>query len=392
MAALAQLTPTPRLLLGPGPCDAHPRVLTAMTTPLLGHLDPQYLQYMDETAELLRFVYQTSNTATLPVPGTGSAGMECCFANLLEEGDTIVVAAAGYFGHRMLEMARRQRATVVALTKPWGQTFTLAELNAALEQHKPKVLAIVHAETSTGAWQQLDGLGALCHEHGALLLTDCVTSLGCVPVNVDAWGIDAAYSCSQKGLGCPPGLAPVTFSPRAMASIAVRKAPCQSWYLDITLLLQYWGQERVYHHTGPISLTYALREGLRIVQEEGLEARFARHLLHHRALCAGLEALGLKYIAAEGERLPQLNAVMLPEGVDDLTYRKQLLIEFGIEVGGGLGESKGKAWRIGLMGYNSRRSSVAAVLFAIEQVLHRAGVKLTPGAGLAAAEAIYSAN
>ncbi len=390
MAEYTQLAPAPRLLLGPGPCDAHPRVLTAMTTPLLGHLDPQYLKIMDETAELLRFVYQTTNPATLAVPGTGSAGMECCFANLLEPGDKIVVATAGYFGNRMLEMASRQRAEVIPLQAKWGSTFTREQLREALSTHKPKVLAIVHAETSTGAWQNLEGVGALCQEFGTLLLVDCVTSLGCVPVAMDEWGIDAAYSCSQKGLGCPPGLAPVSFSPRAIQAIQQRNTPCGSWYLDTQLLLQYWGTERVYHHTGPISLLYALREGLRIIHEEGLEARFARHRLHHDALQSGLEELGLHYLAAAGERLPQLNAVRIPAGIDDLTCRKQLLNDFGIEIGGGLGEFKGQAWRIGLMGYNSRRSSVATVLAALEQVLHQAGATVSLGAGVAAAERVYT--
>lgn len=389
MSQPGQLTPPARVLLGPGPSDVHPRVLAAMTTPLLGHLDPAYLDIMNEVQGLLRQVYQTSNPLTFAVPGTGMSGMECCVVNLIEPGDSIVVCVNGFFGGRIAEIAARAGANVTTLERPWGEAFDQNQVRDVLAKARPKVLGIVQAETSTGVRQPLDGLGQLCHEFDTLLLVDSVTALGCIPVEVDRWEIDAVYSCSQKGLGCPPGLAPVSFSPRAIAAIERRKAKVQSWYLDVTLLRRYWGEERFYHHTAPITMMYALREGLRIVLEEGLPQRFARHEKNHRALKAGLAALGLCYTAAEGFQLPQLNAVRIPVGADDLTTRKRLLGEFGIEIGGGLGDFKGKAWRIGLMGYGSRPNNVVLVLGALEQCLAAQGVKVTPGAGLAAANQVY---
>jgi alanine-glyoxylate transaminase/serine-glyoxylate transaminase/serine-pyruvate transaminase len=390
MSIPGQLNPSPRLLMGPGPCDVHPRVLSAMTTPLLGHLDPQFLAIMSETQELLRQVFQTTNPLTIPISGTGTAGMETCLVNLLEPGDRALICTAGYFGNRMVEIAQRVGAQVTVQQRPWGHVFELDELRTALASVRPKVLGIVTAETSTGAWQDVAQLGTLCHEFDTLLVTDCVTSLGCTPIAVDAWQIDAAFSCSQKGLACPPGLAPVTFSPRAVQVLKSRKTRVQSWYLDLTLIESYWGTDRAYHHTAPITMIYALREGLRLVLEEGLEARFARHRRNHQALKAGLEALGLQYLAAPTCQLPQLNAVRLPPGVDDLAGRKRLLNEFGIEVGGGLGEFKGQIWRIGLMGYNSRPNCVFQVLAALEQVLRGAGVTVAPGVGVAAAEQAYA--
>jgi alanine-glyoxylate transaminase/serine-glyoxylate transaminase/serine-pyruvate transaminase len=390
MTIPGQLNPSPRLLLGPGPSDAHPRVLSVMTTPLLGHLDPQFLEVMNETQEMLRQVYQTRNKLTFPVSATGTAGMETCLVNLLEPGDKVVVATAGYFGNRMVEIAGRCGTEVITLQRPWGQAFETDQLRDALKQHRPKLLAIVTAETSTGALQDVSRLGKLCHEFGTLLVTDCVTSLGCTPVKLDEWEIDAAFSCSQKGLSCPPGLAPISFSDRAVDALGKRKTKVQSWYLDLSLVQAYWGGDRAYHHTAPITMVYALREGLRLVLEEGLAARFERHVRNHQALKAGLLALGLNYVAAEGCQLPQLNAVRLPDGVDDVAGRKRLLTEFGIEVGGGLGEFKGKAWRIGLMGYNSRPNCVFQVLAALEQVLRGAGVKVQPGSGIAAAEKAYA--
>jgi alanine-glyoxylate transaminase / serine-glyoxylate transaminase / serine-pyruvate transaminase len=379
-----QLNPPPRLLLGPGPSDAHPRVLAAMTTPLLGHLDPAFLQVMDETQALLRQVFRTDNPLTFPVSGTGMSGMECCLVNLLEPGDRALVCVKGFFGGRLAEVARRCGADVTVLERPWGQAFDAGQVREAVQRVRPKVVAIVQAETSTGVWQPVEELGAICREAGALLVLDSVTALGCVPVEIDRWGVDAVYSCSQKGLGCPPGLSPVSFSPRAVEAVERRKAPVQSWYLDVTLLRRYWGEERFYHHTAPISMTFALREGLRLVLEEGLEQRFARHKRNHEALKAGLTALGLTYTAAEGRQLPQLNAVRIPAGVEDLPVRKRLLAEFGIEIGGGLGEFKGKAWRIGLMGYNSRPGVVLLALGALEQCLGN-----TTGAGVAAANRVY---
>jgi alanine-glyoxylate transaminase/serine-glyoxylate transaminase/serine-pyruvate transaminase len=390
MAIAAPLNPSPRLLLGPGPSDAHPNVLRAMTTPLLGHLDPQFLELLNQVQEMLRDVFLTKNELTLPISGTGMAGMETCLVNLLEPEDNIVVCQNGFFSQRMIDIAGRTGAVVTAIERPWGDVFGLDTIREALQRVRPKILAIVHAETSTGAWQPIDQLGNLCREFGTLLLVDAVTSLGCVPLKVDEWGIDAVYSCSQKGLGCPPGLSPVSFSPRAVEVMEKHKTKVQSWYLDLSLIRKYLGSERAYHHTAPISMNYALHEGLRLVLEEGLEARWSRHLRNHKALKAGLTALGLKYTAAEGHQLPQLNSVRIPEGVDDLTVRKMLLSEFGIEVGGGLGDLKGKAWRIGLMGYNSRPAVVLVALAAIEQCLQKVGAKIPAGA-VAAANAVYVA-
>jgi alanine-glyoxylate transaminase/serine-glyoxylate transaminase/serine-pyruvate transaminase len=362
-----------------------------MATPLLGHLDPAFLTLMNETQEMLRDAFRTKDAFTFPVSATGMAGMETCMVNLIEPGDKVVVCAAGFFGQRMLEVAGRCGGQVTPLTVPWGNIFELDQLRTTLKSVRPKVLTIVQAETSTGAWQPIDQLGKLCHEFDTLLLVDSVTALGCVPLEVDAWEIDAVYSCSQKGLSCPPGLSPVTFSPRAVDAINRRKTKVQSWYFDVTMVQRYWNQDRFYHHTAPITMIYAVREGLRLLHEEGLEARWKRHLLHHKALKAGLAALGLSYSAAEGHQLPQLNAVKIPAGVDDLAVRKQLLEEFGIEIGGGLGDFKGKVWRIGLMGHNSRADCVLLALAALEKCLTSQGHKAPTGAGVAAAEQVYAA-
>ena len=385
-----QLNPSPRLLLGPGPSDAHPRVLTAMATPLLGHLDPQFLAIMNETQDMLRDAFLTKNRLTFPISATGMAGMETCMVNLLEPGDKVVVCVSGFFGTRQVEIAERTGAQMTRLDVPWGTVFDLNQLRETLTKVRPKVLSIVHAETSTGALQPIDQLGKLCHEFGTLLLVDAVTSLGCVPLKLDEWEIDAVYSCTQKGLSCPPGLSPVSFSPRAVEAIGKRKTKVQSWYFDTTMVQKYWEADRFYHHTAPITMIYAIREGLRLVLEEGLETRWARHVANHRALKAGLNAIGLEYSAAEGHQLPQLNAVKIPAGVDDLTVRKKLLADFGIEVGGGLGDFKGKVWRIGLMGHNSRANCVFQVLGALEQCLLSVGCKVAPGAGVAAANRVYA--
>jgi alanine-glyoxylate transaminase/serine-glyoxylate transaminase/serine-pyruvate transaminase len=316
--------------------------------------------------------------------------METCLVNLIESGDKVVICTKGYFGNRMVEIASRTGAQVTVKEAPWGQVFELDQLRETLKTIRPKLLGIVHAETSTGACQDISKLGKLCHEFGTLLVTDCVTSLGCMPVKLDEWEVDAAFSCTQKGLSCPPGLSPISFSSRAVETLKNRKSKVQSWYLDLTSIQSYWGGERAYHHTAPITMVYALREGLRLVLEEGLEARFARHITNHKALKAGLTALGLQYIAAEGSQLPQLNAVRIPDGVDDVAGRKRLLSDFGIEVGGGLGDYKGKAWRIGIMGHNSRPNCVFQVLAALEQVLAGAGIKIDRGSGVAAAERSYA--
>jgi alanine-glyoxylate transaminase/serine-glyoxylate transaminase/serine-pyruvate transaminase len=380
------LNPPPRLLLGPGPSDVPPRVLRALSAPVIGHLDPQFLEIMNEIQELLRAAFLTQNALTFPVSGTGMSGMEACLVNLIEPGDRVLVAVNGFFGQRLAEIAGRAGAAVTILERPWGEVFDPGQVRDALQRVRPKVLALVHAETSTGAWQPMEDLGALCREFDALLVLDTVTALGCVPVRLDAWGVDAVYSCSQKGLSCPPGLSPVSFSPRAMEAVRRRKNKVQSWYLDLALVQRYWEPERLYHHTAPISMLYALREGLCLVHEEGLEARWARHLHNHKALKAGLNALGMTYIAAEGRQLPQLNAVLVPPGVDDAAVRKRLLTEFGIEIGSGLGEFKGKAWRIGLMGHGSRPANVLLLLAALEKCLKDQGAKVAPGAGVAAAE------
>jgi len=386
-----EFAPPPRLLLGPGPSDVHPRVLRAMSAPLLGHLDPVFVGMMEEVKALLRTVFATTNPLTFPISGTGSAGMEACLVNVLEPGDEVVVGVNGVFGTRIAEIAERAGAKVLRVEAPWGSVVRAEQVEAALRNtRRPKLVALVHAETSTGAWQPLADAARLAHDHGALLLADCVTSLGGVPVEIDAWGVDLAYSGTQKCLSCPPGLAPVTFGPRALEVLHARTTKVQSWYLDVTLLAKYWGEERVYHHTAPISMNYALREALRLVVEEGLEARFARHRLNHEALAAGLDALGLRLAAEAGHRLPMLNAVTVPAGVDEARVRSRLLAEHGIEIGGGLGPMKGKVWRIGLMGESSRRASVLAVLAALEDALRAEGRKVPPGAALAAAQAVYA--
>jgi alanine-glyoxylate transaminase/serine-glyoxylate transaminase/serine-pyruvate transaminase len=384
-----QLNPSPRILLGPGPSDVHPRVLTAMATPLVGHLDPQFLEIMNETQELLRQTFRTSNRLTFPVSGTGSAGMETCVVNLIEPGDRMVVCVNGVFGQRMTDVAQRAGAAVTTIERPWGDVFELGQIRDVLQKIRPKVLGIVHAETSTGAWQPVEELAKLCHEFDTLLLLDTVTSLAGVPVEIDGWGVDAVYSGTQKCLSCPPGLAPVSFSPRAVEAINRRKTKVQSWYLDMTMVQRYWGEERFYHHTAPITMIYALREALRLVHEEGLEARWARHARNHRALKAGLAAVGISYAAVEGHQLPMLNAVRIPPGVDDLSTRKRLLAEFGIEIGGGLGDFKGKAWRIGLMGYSSRPNNVLVFLGALELCLLTQGARFAPGAAVAGATRVY---
>lgn len=389
MSLPGQLSLPYRVLLGAGPSDVHPRVLSAMAAPLVSHLDPAFLTIMNEAQEMLRQAFHTSNPLTFPVSATGMAGMETCAVNLLEPGDKVVACVKGFFGQRIVEVAQRTGAAVTILECPWGDVFDLNRIREVLAKVRPKVLTIVHAETSTGAWQPIEELGKLCHEFDTLLLVDAVTSLGCNPLKVDAWGIDAVYSCSQKGLSCPPGLSPVSFSPRAYEAIMRRKTKVQSWYFDITLLSHYWDADRFYHHTAPITMVYAVREGLRLLLEEGLQVRWDRHMRHHRALKAGLTAMGLSYYAAEGHQLPQLNAVRVPAGVDDLTVRRKLLADFGIELGGGLGDFKGKVWRIGLMGYNSRANNVLLVLGALEQCLQAQGVKLTAGAAVAAANTVY---
>jgi alanine-glyoxylate transaminase / serine-glyoxylate transaminase / serine-pyruvate transaminase len=384
------LNPPIRILMGPGPSDIHPRVLQAIAKPTVGHLDPYYLELMNGMRGMLQGLFRTKNEMTLAVSGTGSAGMEAAVVNVIEPGDSMIVCVNGVFGGRMLDVSTRAGAKVTKIEKPWGEVFSPADLKDALAKAKPKVVGIVMAETSTGAWQPIEEISKLVHDAGAMLLVDAVTSLGGVPVEVDRWNIDVIYSGTQKCLSCPPGLAPVSFNARAMDVVLGRKSKVQSWYLDLTMLAKYWGSERVYHHTAPINMTYALYEALQLVHEEGLEACFQRHMLNHKALKAGLAALGMGYAAAEGHQLPMLNAVRIPTGVDDAAVRGALLNRFGIEIGGGLGDFKGKVWRIGLMGYGSRPNNVFVLLSALEQLLAEQKYTFEHGASIAAATAVYS--
>ena len=360
-----------RVLLGPGPSDVPSRVLQALGQPTIGHLDPVFLQLMDAIRAGLKKVFRTENEMTLAVSGTGSAGMETMFVNLVEPGDRVLVGVNGVFGTRMTDVAARCRAEVHTVEAPWGQIVEQDRMIESIRKLKPKIVAIVHAETSTGVHQPVDRLGAAAHENGALFLLDCVTSLGGLPVEIDKWGVDAAYSGTQKCLSCPPGLSPVTFSAGAVENLSSRKSKVQSWYLDLNMVRQYWGSERFYHHTAPINMLYALHESLDMVLDEGLEPRFARHRAMHELLRAGLRRMGIEYVSQEGHHLPMLNAVKIPDGVDDLAVRRRLLEEYGIEIGGGLGAFKGRAWRIGLMGYGSNRRNVELVLAALRDILKR---------------------
>lgn len=384
-----QISPPQRTLMGPGPSEIHPSVLAAMAAPTVGHLDPYFLKVMDELQGMLRQVFQTTNPMTMAISGTGSAGMETCVVNLIEPGDRMIVGVNGVFGGRMADVAERVGAEVTKLERPFGEVFTPEEVAAAVQKVRPKVVGIVHAETSTGAKQPLEEIARIVHDAGALLVVDCVTSLAGIPVEIDRLQIDAAYSGSQKCLGCPPGLSPVTFGPKALEAMDNRKKKVSSWYLDIGLLRNYWGSNRAYHHTAPINMNYALHQALRLVLQEGLEARFTRHQLHHSALKAGVNAMGIQYSVAPETSLPMLNSVLIPDGVDDAAVRGQLLNEFGIEIGGGLGPMKGKTWRIGLMGEAAKKSNVLLFLAALEQCLNKQGVRPSPGAGVAAANAVY---
>ncbi|MFW6183894.1 MAG: pyridoxal-phosphate-dependent aminotransferase family protein [Chloroflexota bacterium] len=365
-----QLDVPPRLLLGPGPSNAHPRVLQALGMRQVGHLDPAFIELMNEVQELLRYAWQTDNELTIPVSGTGSAAMEASVANVVEPGDVVVIGINGYFGHRLADMAGRYGGDVRCLEKPWGEVFSLEELREAVEEHQPAVLALVHAETSTGARQPLEGVGALCREHDCLLLVDTVTSLGGVPLLLDEWQVDVAYSGSQKCLSCPPGLSPLTLGPRAVEKLQGRQQKVANWYLDMSLVSKYWGSERTYHHTAPINMNYALREALRLVAEEGLEARWERHRQTAELFWEGLEALGLSCHVPRETRLPSLTTVVIPEGVDGKVVSSRLLEEYNIEIAGGLGELGGKVWRVGLMGFNSRAENVLLLLQALERVLN----------------------
>ncbi len=371
-----------RLLLGPGPSNVPTRVLEALSRPLLGHLDPVFISLMNEIQELSREVFETRNPLTIPISGTGSAGMETAIVNFVSPGDRVLVGVHGVFGGRIADCARRAGGAVTTVEAPFGEPLQPEELARAANEASPRLIAVVHAETSTGVLQPLEPITELARQHDALLLVDAVTSLGGHPVSVDARGIDICYSGTQKCLNCPPGLSPLTISPRAAERFVKR---CQSWYLDLSLVSSYWGSARTYHHTAPISMNYALREALAIVLEEGLEQRWARHEKHHLALVAGIEGMGLRMHVQDGYRLWSLNTVQIPEGIDDGRLRGTLLQDFNIEIGGGLGSLAGKVWRIGTMGMNSSPAPILFFLHALEKCLVGQGFRCSPGSGLRAA-------
>ncbi|MCW8194260.1 alanine--glyoxylate aminotransferase family protein [Proteobacteria bacterium 005FR1] len=378
--------------MGPGPSDVNPRILEALSRPTIGHLDPAFIGLMDSIKELLQYAFQTQNRLTLPVSAPGSAGMEACFVNLLEPGDTVVVCQNGVFGGRMKENVERCGATAVMVQDDWGKAVDPTKVEEALKANpQAKVLAFVHAETSTGARSDAKTLCALAKQYDCLSIVDTVTSLGGIEVDVDGWGADAIYSGTQKCLSCVPGISPVTFSERAIEVIKARKNKVQSWFLDMDLVMGYWGGEskRAYHHTAPINALYALHESLLILKEEGLQAAWERHDLHHRALAAGLEAMGLSLVVAPEERLPQLNSVSIPDGVDDATVRQQLLANYSLEIGAGLGALAGKVWRIGLMGFACNRKNVLFCLGALDSTLTAMGADINSGVAVNAANKVY---
>ena len=379
-----------RVLMAPGPSDVEPRVLEALSRPTIGHLDPAFLQMLDEIRELLKYTFQTKNELTLAMSGSGSAGMETCVVNLIEPGDTMLVCVNGLFSGRMADVAQRCGAEVSTVEVEWGKVFSPEQIAAALKKKPAKVVGIVHAETSTGASQPIEEISGIVHEHGALLLVDAVASLAGMNVDVDGWQIDACYSGTQKCISCPPGLAPVSFSAAALEVVENRKTKVQSFYLDLSMIRKYWGTERRYHHTAPINMSYALLEALKIVKEEGLENRWARHLANHKILRAGLSAIGIDYVTQPGYELPMVNAVSVPDGVDGAAVRSQLLNEFNLEIAGGLGKFKGKVWRIGLMGFSSTLSNVMLFLSALEKCLADQGAKFERGASITAAARMAS--
>lgn len=365
-----ELDPTPRILLGPGPSTVPPRVLRAMSAPMIGYLDPQLMVYLGEIQSLLRMVFQTGNEWTFPISGTGTAGMETSLVNFIEPGDDVLVLVNGYFGARLAEIAARHRAQVDILEHPWGQVFTSQEVEAALQRKRYKLLALVHMETSTGTLQpQVDEIAVAAHRHGALVVLDTVASLGGAPVRTDAWDVDIVYSGSQKCLSAPPGLAPITISERARQVLDARQTPVDTWYLDLALIARYWGEAHAYHHTPPISSLYGLRESLRLIAEEGLEACLTRHQHNAERLWDGLEALGLDFFIPREYRSPTLSTPLVPAGVDELAVRRALLQEYNLEIAGGFGPLAGKIWRVGLMGYSSARANVDLLLTALQHIL-----------------------
>ena len=384
--------PPVRTLMGPGPSDVNPRILEAMSRPTIGHLDPVFVDMMDEMKDLLRYAFQADYELTMPVSAPGSAGMETCFVNLVEPGDKVVVCQNGVFGGRMKENVERSGGTAIMVEDEWGKAVDLNKVEDALKANPAaQILAFVHAETSTGAISDARGLAELAHKYECLVIADTVTSLGGSPLRVSEWGLDAVYSGTQKCLSCTPGLSPVTFSERAVAAVKSRKTRVQSWFMDLNLVLGYWGGggKRAYHHTAPINALYGLHEALVILHEEGIEQAWERHRVNHLALRAGLEAMGLSFVVDEASRLPQLNAVSIPEGVDDATVRARLLNEYDLEIGAGLGPMAGKIWRIGLMGYASNRRNVLLCLGALDAVLSDMGAPIEGGVAVGAAMKVY---
>ena len=387
--------PPQRTLMGPGPSDVSPRVLEAMGRPTVGHLDPTFVSLMDEIKELMRYAFQTGNTLTMPVSAPGSAGMETCFVNIVEAGDKVIICQNGVFGGRMKENVERCGAEAVMVQDDWGRAVDPSKLEDALKKHPDaKVVAFVHAETSTGALSDAKTLCDIAHKHDCLTIVDAVTSLGGVPLLVDDWGIDAIYSGSQKCLSCTPGLSPVSFNERALEKVRNRDSKVQSWFLDLNLVMGYWGDSgggaRSYHHTAPVNALYGLHESLTILQEEGLENAWQRHAENHAALRAGIEAMGLSFIVPKDERLPQLNSVTIPDGVDDAAVRKQLLNDFQLEIGAGLGALAGKVWRIGLMGHACNKKNVLFCLGALDAALGAMSAPIERGVAVKAALDTYS--
>ncbi|MBN2687062.1 MAG: alanine--glyoxylate aminotransferase family protein [Deltaproteobacteria bacterium] len=369
MEKYAPLNPPERILLGPGPSNVDDSVMKALSKPVVGHLDPVFLAIMEEVQEMLRHVFMTKNHLTIPVSGTGSAGMEAALVNAIEEGDHVLVCISGVFGQRMSDIVKRCGGVLKTVETQWGTPIDPEQVRSALAEFPASVVAIVHAETSTGVLQPLEDISRIVHERDALLLVDTVTSLGGAPLKIDEWEIDICYSGTQKCLSCPPGLAPITFGQRAIDKLNRRSSPVQSWYLDMTMVQKYWGPDRVYHHTAPISMIYALREALRLVVEEGLAARWERHRVHHNSLVKGLETMGLKLLVDPAYRTPMLNSVVIPPGVDDTAVRKRLLEEYNTEIGSGLGPLKGKIWRIGLMGHSCTEENVNHILSALKSLI-----------------------